>query len=137
MSERLPIQAKKASPATQKWHDFQLENKQATPKRLEEAAKFLTGTISITLTILLIGDEKLLQNADKMAVGFISISWLLSLLAAVLVIFPRHYAYRSDSAKSIQQIHEKVVRYKYILLVLSAALYFMALLGLVGVFLLR
>lgn len=136
MSENQPIQAKKASPTTQKWHNFQLETQQKTPERLEEAAKFLTGTISLTLTIFLIGDDKLLQNADKSVVGFIAISWLLSLLAAVLVIFPRYYRYRSDSAQSIQQTHTQVVNFKYILLVVSAALFFMALLGLVGVFLL-
>ncbi len=137
MSENQPIQAKKASPTTQKWHDFQLETQQKTPERLEEAAKFLTGTISLTLTIFLIGDAQLLQNVDKIVVGFITISWLLSLLAAVLVIFPRYYRYRSDSAQSIQQTHKKVVNFKYILLVISAALFFMALLGLVGVFLLK
>ena len=137
MSENQPIRAKKASPTTQKWHDFQLETQQKTPERLEEAAKFLTGTISLTLTIFLIGDDNLLQNADKIVVGFITISWLLSLLAAVWVIFPRYYRYRSDSAQSIQQTHQKVVNFKYILLVVSAALFFMALLGLVGVFLLR
>ena len=136
MSEHQPIKAKKASPTTQKWHDFQQETEQKTPERLEEAAKFLTGTISITLTIFLIGDENLLQNADKVVVGFITISWLLSLLAAVLVIFPRHYRYRSDSAQSIQQTHQKIINFKYTLLVISAALFFMALLGLVAIFIL-
>ena len=135
MSQPTPHPSKKASPEAQKWHEHQLEVQQKTPERLEEAAKFLSGMISISLSIFLIGDEKLFQGAASSVVVFASIAWLLSLLAALLVIFPRQYDYHQQSAESIKAMHTKVVRWKYLLLVLSAALFFMAMVVLVAVLL--
>ncbi len=58
---------------------------------------------------------------------FIAGLWLLSLVAAFLVVFPLPYAYRSDSAVSIRNMHGRVVRFKYRALLLSAGLYLLAL----------
>ncbi len=51
----------------------------------------------------------------------------MSLIAAFVVVFPMPYIYRSDSAASIAAMHQRVVRFKYRALLLSAGLYLFAL----------
>ncbi len=145
---------KAEDPEAQHWRNYARESKHETPKRLEEAAKFLTGLISLTLTLSLDNDflkkgmeeraraqaMDLLQKGlqvgpppqavDLWAPWCIKIGigcWLLSILAALFVMFPMPYPYASDSAASIQQMHRQVVRRKYAWLVAAAAFYLIAL----------
>jgi len=108
------------------WHTYRRTNEQETPKRLEEAAKFLTGLASIALTLFLQPKEQLLTQGGmvaKVAVAF----WLLSLLPAFWVIFPRRYRYAEVSAEAITQLHRRVVLWKYGALVASAGLFWLGL----------
>ena len=53
MEEKQTLQSQPTGPDTEKWHEFLIKEQQETPKRLEEAAKTLTGIISITLALFL------------------------------------------------------------------------------------
>ncbi len=129
-----PLKTSKATPAQQNWRDYQFEQEAKTPERLEGAAKFLSGIISITLTILLVGKEKLLADASNVIVGIAALVWLLSLLFALWVIFPFRYPVEPSSAESIEKMHRKVVRNKYRMLLGAACCYFLGLGMLVALF---
>lgn len=116
-----------ASPDEESWLQWCRADEQETPKRLEEGAKFCAGLYAITYTILLGYDPDALKNANETNMKFIAGLWLVSLVAAFWVVFPMPYAYRSDSAASIEAMHKRLVKFKYRALLLSAGLYLLAL----------
>ena len=115
------------TPDEEAWLQWRRSDEQETPKRLEEAAKFCTGLYAVTYSILLGYNSDALKNADETNMKLIAGLWLVSLVAAFVVVFPMPYAYRSDSVASIQAMHKRVVRFKYRALLLSAGLYLLAL----------
>jgi hypothetical protein len=122
------IKASISTEADQHWIKHQREVQQKTPERIEDAAKFLSGMISISLTIFLKLDPNAFERLSvlgglRLATGF----WLLSLLCTLLVLFPTPYRYHHSSAESIRAMHRKVVRYKYTLLALGSVLFLFAL----------
>lgn len=130
------LPAQRASEADQHWIKHQREVQQKTPERIEDAAKFLSGMISISLTIFL----KLDPDGFKAAAGDWVLNtavmlWIVSLLFTFLVLFPAPYRYHDSSAASIRKMHKQVVRYKYGLLAVGAGLFLGALGVLVGVYL--
>ena len=131
-----PIKARPAGPEAESWHEYRRKNRQEEPQRLEEAAKFLAGMISIALTIFLgMLDEKLL--AGQLPAGGIAATlaaWVLSLILAFLVLFPRSYRFAAQSAEDIERMHQRVVRYKYWLLVFSVLLFLFAIIMLSAMF---
>ena len=130
------LKSKKADTATQKWHEYILKQQMETPKRLEEVARYLSGMISITLTIFLVGDEKAFQESNNTTwVVIASVVWLISLLLTLIVQFPWRYHYAPESAESVQNMHDRIVRNKYRALVTATALFVLALGILVAVFL--
>lgn len=58
-----PLQGRPATPEEEAWHAFRIQSEQETPKRLKEAAKYLSGMISIAFTIFLTRDEAVFQQA--------------------------------------------------------------------------
>ena len=144
MSEKQPTKIPGQAPGNEKeierWHDYHRSVQEETPKRLEEAAKVLTGVIALTFTLLLGNDAlkgsgggealttfKKLSTLDGTLLAVSTGLWLLSLLLAFLVVFPRRYRYVSRSSEAIRDMHERTVRWKYGLLVAAAALYLVAL----------
>ncbi|MEM0994611.1 MAG: hypothetical protein AAGI49_16375 [Bacteroidota bacterium] len=129
MKEKLQLKVKKVEDkaAVEKWKEHQLQQRLETPKRLEEVAKYLSGMMSISLTIFLIGDKDLFAATNRFWVYMASALWLLSLMITLAVQFPRAYRYSEASVASIQAMHQKVVRYKYWALVLATVLFVMAL----------
>lgn len=129
MKEKLQLTSKKVEDeaTVKKWEEHQLAQRLETPKRLEEVAKYLSGMMSISLTIFLIADKTLFQTANSFWVYMASALWLLSLVITLVVQFPRTYRYSENSVASIQNMHQKVVRYKYRALVLATVLFVMAL----------
>ncbi|MEZ4941623.1 MAG: hypothetical protein R3D58_12160 [Saprospiraceae bacterium] len=115
------------TPEEEAWHVWRRADEQDTPKRLEEAAKFCTGLYGITYAILLGSDANALRYANENTLKLVAGLWLVSLVAAFVVIFPLPWVYRSDSAASIAAMHRRVVRFKYRALLLSAGLYLFAL----------
>lgn len=107
-----PISSKPASTDQKAWHNYRRQSQQEEPKRLEEAAKFLAGMASITFTIFLSADKAILSGQSTGLQAIASISWLISLLLAFLVLFPKPYRYSKKSAQSIEKMHHRVVRWK-------------------------
>ena len=117
----------KAVPATSEeksWIEYQRSESQGTLKRLEETAKYLSGLSSISLTIILGPNHdifKTLQNTSLLKAGMIS--WLLSILFTLVVVFPFRYRYIGNSFSSIRHTHQKIARLKFAFLILGAILY--------------
>jgi len=123
MTENKPIQSQPAGPEQQKWHEHQQQELKDTPKRLEEAAKVLVGIISITLAIFLSDSKNIYGQAVSCNLQIALALWLLSLIAAFVVVFPLPYSYTRGSIASFQQSHQRAITLKYTLLILSAMLF--------------
>jgi hypothetical protein len=117
----------RAAPATSEeksWIEYQRTESQGTLKRLEETAKYLSGLSSISLTILLGADHELfksLHNSPLLKAGVIS--WLLSILFTLAVVFPFRYSYIGNSFSSIRTMHKRIAKLKFAFLILGSILY--------------
>jgi hypothetical protein len=133
-----PLPSRPASPEAQAWHAHLRKVREEEPQRLEEAAKFLAGMISISLSLLLDINETGLAGKDYLPGIATGITlWLLSLLSAFLVLFPWGYRFVEGSAESIAQMHRRVVRVKRGFLIASTLLFTTALALLSLVYFLR
>jgi hypothetical protein len=121
------IQSKPTDPDTEKWHDFLVKEQQETPKRLEDAAKALTGIISITLALFLSVGKSSFENSPGCIIKSALVAWLVSLVVAFVVTFPFAYRFPSGSTGKFREKHKVIVRNKYVLLILSTVLYVAAL----------
>ncbi|WP_282782625.1 hypothetical protein [Phaeodactylibacter xiamenensis] len=129
------IAAKKTSEADQSWIKHQREVQQKTPERIEDAAKFLSGMISISLTIFLkLNPDGFKEMAGSGLLNTAVLLWIASLVFTFLVLFPAPYRYHDSSAASIRKMHKNVVRYKYGMLAAGAVLFLAALGVLVGLY---
>jgi len=129
------VQGEPAPPDTKSWYEHIWKTQQETPKRLEEAAKFLSGVISLTLTLFLTVGKS--AFADVRPTGWARTAaglWLLSLMLCLFVIFPWRYRYSDISVDSIKQMHRRIVWVKYTLLAAGVLLFLIALTILVFVF---
>lgn len=125
-----------ATPDEESWHAFRRQSDQETPKRLEEAAKYLSGLISISFTIFLSLEEGRFQKiVDEAMTGFICIVWVASLAATLFVIFPLPWRQVSLSAADIEHVHRASVKHKYRMLVLGVVLFWLAIGALAWAFL--
>jgi len=118
------------------WIKYLQDNKAKEGERLEDAAKFLSGMISISLAIFLkINDQAFAVVAQSCWAVVVVCLWLLSLALSFLVFFPFGYHYNEQSAASIEAFHGKMVRRKRGLLLAATVCFFGALLVLGGLFL--
>lgn len=127
MEDEKVVKSKEPPKDAEEWIDYIREEERKTPERLEDSAKFLATMIAISLSIF---------TAITKASGVVAINWpariallacLLSLIFAFLVLFPFRYRCLSTSVKSIKSMHTRIVRIKWVLLILSAFLFFAAL----------
>jgi len=133
-----PLRGRPATEEEIAWHAFRRQSEQETPKRLEEAAKYLSGMISIAFTIFVSRDEAVFQRGeDCNAVTMACLFWLLSLVATLFVIFPLRWRQVSQSAQDIEQVHQASVRLKYGLLIAGVCLFMFALGVLAWIFVAR
>lgn len=112
--ERKPIavQGESLTPEDQSWLDHFEKTQQETPKRLEDAAKFLTGIISVCLTIFLkLSNQPLEGIKDILAKGTM-LFWFVSVIAALYVLFPHQYKQARDSLTQIKDTHNEIVTHK-------------------------
>lgn len=125
MNEELPeIKADPASAEEKSWIEYQRTESQGTLKRLEETAKYLSGLSSISLTIILGPDReifKALHHSGWLKAGIIS--WLISILLTLAVVFPFRYGYIGNSYTSIRNMHRKIAKLKFVFLIGGAVLY--------------
>jgi hypothetical protein len=139
MSEKQPTKIIPGQPGNEKeierWQACHHSTQEETPRRLEEAAKVLSGIIAVTLT-LVIGEAGLMPSAspasteESLPPALLLTGtglWLLSLLLAFVVVFPMRYRYVSRSSEDIRRMHEQTVKRKHRLLWASVALYLAAL----------
>lgn len=129
------LQGEAAPPDTKSWYEHIWKTQQETPARLEEAAKFLSGVISITLTLFLTVGKDSFENVRlKGRAGLATGLWLLSLVLCVLAIFPRRYRYSDIRVDTMKEMHRQTVRYKYAMLVGAVVLFLTALVILTWLF---
>ncbi len=114
-----------ASDAT--WLQYVQTEKQKAPERLEEAAKFLVGITSISLTIFLSGRPADFPAWAAIYLNAATIFWILSTVWGIFVLFPWRYAVREDSPEDIKRAHTRLVFYKRTMLVGSLFFFLLAL----------
>ncbi len=132
MGEAKKIKSGFPAPDTESWYQYIWRERQETPNRLEDAAKFLAGMISISLSIFMaVGKAAFGNYQDSKGIQTAVLFWLLSLLLSFFVLFPWRYKYVSESVKSIKEAHGRIVFHKRVLLILSLA-FFLAALGVLG-----
>lgn len=122
--EIMVIQSTPAKQQDLKWIEFQFKDKQDTLKRLEDTAKYLSGLSSVSLTILVAPNKEvfsLFTHSWLLKTGIIS--WLISILFTLAVLFPFRYRYMENSAQSIKTMFKKTTAIKYTLLILGTFFY--------------
>lgn len=122
--EIIQIQATAVTPADKSWLDWQQKEKQETVKRLEDTARFLSGTSSLSLSILLGVNRDILKHLSNDAgLKMALCCWLLSVILTLIVVFPFRYQYASNSADDIRALYQRIGKTKFILLISGALLY--------------
>ncbi len=128
MDEPKKNKSKIPPPDTDSWYEYILKAQQETPNRLEDAAKFLAGMISISLSIFLaVGKTAFEKYADSAGIKAAVILWILSLVFSFLVLFPWRYKYVSVDVENIKAVHRRIVYNKYVLLIMSSTFFLGAL----------
>jgi len=118
--EEIEVGSIPSPPDTASWFEYSWELQQKVPERLEDAAKFLSVMISITLTIVTTA-----VKSNPVFVSFGLLSWLLALFLAFFVLFPRRYRFSSMSVESVKRTHALIIRRKQFYLLLATVLYFL------------
>jgi hypothetical protein len=115
-------------PDGESWIAHALKISQEQPNRIEEAAKFLSGTISISFAIFLqLNSDAFKSSVSPKMITWSIAFWLLSLVCTLFVIIPRKYTYRPMMVTSIKQAHSKLVNWKNTLLTLGILCFLIAL----------
>jgi hypothetical protein len=127
MEEKSVVKSKEPPKDAEDWFEYIRGEERRTPDRLEDAAKFLATMIAISLSIftavIKAGGVSIIAWTGRVAL----FAWLFSLLLAFFVLFPFRYRCVSTSVKSIKSMLARIVRIKWILLILSTFLFFTAL----------
>ena len=121
------VTTKNAGRESKLWIEHLQQTIRETPGRLEDAAKYISTMISISLTIFLAIAQKGNVLEMTVTVKVAIIAWLLSLLLSFLVIFPFRYRCSSLSAPSIERMHRRIIRVKMSLLSAGTLSFFAAL----------
>lgn len=127
MSNNESIQSQPAGPEKEAWHRHMQTVYKETPKRIEEAAKALTGIISITLALFLAIAKDSFEKNPETLVQLAVVLWLLSLVAAFVVVFPKPYGVNLHSAAAYAKAHKRMIFFKYGFLLAAVVLFLIAL----------
>jgi hypothetical protein len=131
-TEKTPIRGRFATPDEESWHAYRRQSEQETPKRLEEAAKYLSGLVSLVFAIFTARKEGIFRQDfghTQVLLGLCCL--LLSVAAALFVIFPLRWRQVSQSAADIERVHRASVGFKYALLAAGVGFFLLGL-GLLG-----
>ena len=117
------------SPETESWQSHIWEQRQKTLDRIEDAAKTLSGMVSVSLAIFLsVGKAQFEQeNGLGTSISFALVLWIFSLVVSFLVSFPFPYRYNDASVASYRKAHQEIRRVKYGLLIFAMVLFLGAL----------
>lgn len=95
------------------WLEYLEKLKQETPKRVEEAAKYLSGAISISFSIFLQSNSDAFKGLVNNPLLLLAIAlWIFSLVSTLWIIVPFKYDY-SPTASSIEAMTIKAINLKY------------------------
>ncbi len=133
--EELTLLGRPPDESDKAWRAWVRKNREDAPQRLEEAAKYLSGMISICFTIFLSVHEKVFEGLERAwQVNWAVPLWLLSVLLTLFVLLPMPYGVNVDSASSIERALRRIVRVKYSLLIAAMLLFVVALGMLAGLY---
>ncbi|WP_421795403.1 hypothetical protein [Haliscomenobacter sp.] len=117
------------------WRAWLRKNREDAPQRLEEAAKYLSGMVSICFTIFLSIHKQVFEGVETAwQVNWAVPLWLGSVLLTLFVLLPLPYGVDADSSTSIKRSLKRMVRVKYSLLILAVVLFVIALIMLAGLY---
>lgn len=105
------------------WLKFYAEEQLKTPARYEEVAKYLTGIISICLTIFIDKKPPNLQWWTIDALTLASLFWVVAAVITFIVLFPMQYRYNDQSPESIKEMHMRIITRKRNLLIASVVFF--------------
>jgi len=129
------VKSKKVSKEQQSWFEYLMETRQKEPDRLEEAAKFLSGLISVCFTLLLTINEEAFIGFEKSGLVKLALGlWLISIILSLSVIFPKRYKFSAYNISSIKQLHNRIVKTKSTRLWISTSFFCAGLLILLIIF---
>ena len=107
------LQGRPAAPDAKAWLDYVVKLKQDAPGRYEDAAKFLAGIISLTITILFTAYDRLGVLMPMPYIMFVLLLvWLAALLCAFWVMFPKSYGVSGREVEKIKAMQEQIIRFK-------------------------
>ena len=117
------------------WRAWLRKNREDAPQRLEDAAKYLSGMVSLCFTIFLSVNKDAFKDLETAwQVNWAVPLWLGSVLLTLFVLLPFPYGVNADSATSIQRSLRRIVRVKYSLLIVAMVLFIIALSLLAGLY---
>ena len=109
------------------WRQHLQAEIQRQPERLEETAKFLSGIITISLTIFITNPARALAEWTSSWFTAAAILWMFSAMLSIFVLFPWRYKLNEDSAVDIKRAYAKITKRKRQILVLSLVAFLVAL----------
>lgn len=122
------IRGRNETPDEKAWREFHLKSKQEQINRIEDAAKFLTGLVSVIATILE------LQKLDKASAEVHPVwvlggllLWIASIFLALLVVFPFKHSFREGVILELEPKYQEIAQKKMGRLVASALCFILAL----------
>lgn len=124
-----PPKAKGIPPSKvdESWIEHVQADIQKQPERLEETAKYLTGIISISLTIFISNPPKGLAAWTSSWFTTATIIWMASAVLSIFVLFPWRYTLNEDSPEDIKRAYAKITKRKRRVLVLTLVAFLLAL----------
>lgn len=124
--------SKVASDQEKAWLRYYQKMKEEEPSRLEEAAKYLSALVSISLTMLMGFVRLQLVYFSVYALMMVSLLWIISILTGFAVLLPQLYKTNKESAQAIEQSVKRVVKTKGTFLGIAAVSFVLGLLLFVG-----
>ena len=131
----IQAEATSLNPEDKAWLDYYADEQRKTPARLEEVAKYITGIISICLTIFIDKKPPNLAWWTIDGLTLASMFWVVAVVMTFSVMFPIRYIYNDSSLESIKSMHIRIVKRKYRLLIVSGLLFTIGLL--IGLYIFR
>ncbi len=102
------------------WQEYLLKAKQGEIIKIEETAKFMTGLLSIIITLFQLNADLFKDTANNSVVMFAIGSWIIALVTAIFVLFPMSYSHSSINISEIPDLHDSIVAKKRNILIISA-----------------
>lgn len=122
--EMTPIKATASTTEEISWIEYQRTENQAAPHRLEEAAKYLSGLSSISLTIMLGPYSDLFKEyKDVVGLKIGVVCWLISIVLTLAVVFPFPWQYIRNSENSIRKMNGRITKVKFTSLLIGSVCY--------------